>query len=210
MIAGVSAGLERSFRCCRMIWQALSCEAYWPVYTPADVSDPSFRSRRRLIFSTPGSSGRGSSNLYILPTNPCQHWAERYICTLNYLDCHLCIFNAPVSFFPFMALWNTTVSPSLHLPPCVCVCGRKILNRRSFIFEAQQRHIVAVGRHAGVGATYSLDVWIDKWWMDSALHIHTERQIMAELSGFCCLSFWQAHKVVVGSGGSSWFLYWSP
>lgn len=127
---------EPGFRRCRMIWQALSCEAHWPVYTPADVSDPSFRGRRRLIFSPPGSSGQDSSNLYILPTNPCQHWAERYICILNYLDCHLCIFNAPVSFFPFMALWNTTVSLSLHLPPCVCVCvcGRKILNRRIYFF----------------------------------------------------------------------------
>lgn len=63
-------------------------------------------------------AGCDSPNLSILPTSSCQHWAEGYICTLNYLDCHLCIFNAAVSFFPFMARWNTTVSP-LHLPLCV-------------------------------------------------------------------------------------------
>lgn len=57
-----------------------------------------------------------TSNLYILPTNSCQHWAERYICPLNYLDRHLCIFNVAVSFFPFMVLWNVTDFPFVHRP----------------------------------------------------------------------------------------------
>lgn len=72
------------------------------------------------ILSTPKASMQAVTpqTSSILPTSSCQHWAEGYICTLNYLDCHLCIFNAAVSFFPFMARWNTTVSP-LHLPLCV-------------------------------------------------------------------------------------------
>ena len=67
---------------------------------------------------------------------------------------------------PFSLLWRCEILLSLllctFLPVCVCVCvcGRKILNQRSFFIflEAQHRHVVAVGRHTGVGATYSLDV----------------------------------------------------
>lgn len=67
--------------------------------------------------------------LYRAP-NSCQQWAEWYICALNYLDHHLCIFNAAVSFFPFMALWNTTVS-SAHLNHFSLFGARSWLSRNS-------------------------------------------------------------------------------
>lgn len=44
---------------------------------------------------------------------------QGHVCTLNYLDCHLCIFNGPVSSVPFMVQCNTTVSTSLY--QCMCV-----------------------------------------------------------------------------------------
>lgn len=51
-----------------------------------------------------------------------------HICTLNYLDCHLYIFNGPVSFFPFMVQSNTTVSTALYQ----LVWGRMIWTHSSF------------------------------------------------------------------------------
>lgn len=91
--------------------------------------------------------GHRPPNLYILPTSSCQHWAERYICTLNNLDLHLCIFNAAVSFFPFMELWNATVFLSLQLAFWITVLSLEPRANSGWTHYGSGR--------AGVGSRYS-------------------------------------------------------